>query len=61
MIDKQLDMVSNGIDSIDISCRVGEDSVENSKDKPIDDIAEEWGFPLPELYKLAVKFYKGEY
>lgn len=28
----------------------------------IDDVAirKEWGFSLPELYKIVVKFYKGE-
>ena len=49
----EADGLSSALDSVQIN---GTESV----DSDMDDYEREWGFPLEELYRLALAFYKGK-
>ena len=49
------DQIANDVESLQINDPGGDSASPNAKD----DIEVKWLFPLPELYKLALNFYKG--
>lgn len=60
--DKLVSEVSNSVDNLSIgsleSCN--KSNLENGLGIEDDETISRWGFPLTELYRLALKFYKGE-
>ena len=53
-VEKVNDLLS-GVNSLNISEKQ-ENGAHNGADQPLNN----WGFPIEELYRLALKFYKGK-
>ena len=55
MATNELEKVNDlSVNSLNIS-----ESQQNGVNESSDEFTEKWGFPMEELYKLALKFYKG--
>ena len=50
----EVEKINDSVNSLNIT-----DSHQNGVNESNDDFSEKWGFPMDELYKLALRFYKG--
>ena len=50
----EVEKINDSVNSLQIN-----DSHQNGVNESNDDFTEKWGFPMEELYKLSLRFYKG--
>lgn len=57
MADTTVESLGEGVGTLDIATENGTEKTPNG---PADDWDAQFGFPLPDLFKLAARFYRGD-